>query len=336
MFPAPEHDEPAPVRPHLKPWFRWALAGDDVVLEHGHTAHVLGGRTATMLLPRLLPLLDGTRTAEDVAAELQAAPGAVAAAVRVLDELGVLLDGDPDAADADAAVRLLAASGLRSPAEVRAALARAEVAIVGNAPVGAAVEELLRASGVAVASRCDWDAAARLPGRSPDAFVVATPAACEVSRLDRWNADSVTAGGPAWLQVLPYDGRIAVVGPVIVPGETCCRACFVRRRAAASGYGLEFHALEAAPTRAGGGPALDAVVAGVAATTTLRWLVHRDASLPGAYHACERSGLALSEHRVLRVPRCPVCSEVRDLATPLPWFKEQGAEITASAVEVVA
>jgi bacteriocin biosynthesis cyclodehydratase domain-containing protein len=335
MFPVPERDGQLPERPHLKPWFRWALAGDDVVVEHGHTAHVLGGRAATTLLPRLLPLLDGTRTAADVAAALEVALDAILGAVRVLDELGLLLDGDPQAAAADAAVRALAASGLRDPAGVRAALQASEVAIVGDAPIGAAVEELLRASGVAVASRCDWDAAAGLADRAPAAFVVAVPAPDEVPRLDRWNAETVAAGGPAWLQVLPYDGHIAVVGPVIVPGETCCRACFVRRRAAASGYGLEFDALETVPTRAGGGPALDAIVAGVAAVTTLRWLVHVDASLPGVYHACERHGLALSEHRVLRVPRCPVCSEVRNLATPLPWFKEPGTEIPAPAVEAV-
>jgi bacteriocin biosynthesis cyclodehydratase domain-containing protein len=335
MFPDPERDGQPPERPHLKPWFRWALAGDDVVVEHGHTAHVFSGRAATTLLPGLLPLLDGTRTAADVAAALELGPDAILAAVGVLDELGLLLDGEQDAAAADAAVRALAASGLHDPAEVRAALERAEVAIVGDAPAGEAVEELLRASGVAVASRCDWDAAARLPERAPAAFVVAAPAPEEVPRLDRWNAEAVAAGGPVWLQVLPYDGRIAVVGPVIVPGETCCRACFVRRRAAASGYGLEFDALELVPTRAGGGPALDAVVAGVAATTTLRWLVHGDASLPGVFRACERSGLALTEHRVLRVPRCPVCSEVRDLATPLPWFKEPGAEIPTGAVGAV-
>ena len=335
MLSPPARPEQPPERPHLKPWYRWAVAADDLVVEHGHTAHVLGGRAATTLLPRLLPLLDGTRTASELAAALETPPDAVLAALRALHGLDLLLDGQPDAAADDAAFRALAASGLRHPAEVRAALGRAEVAVVGEAPVAVAVEELLRASGVAVASRCDWDAAARLAERAPAAFVVAAPAPGEVPRLDRWNADAVDAGGPAWLQVLPYDGRIAVVGPVIVPGETCCRACFVRRRAAASGYGAEFDALETVAVRAGGGPALDAVVAGVAATTTLRWLVHGDASLPGVYHACERFGLAVSRHRVLRVPRCPVCSEVRDLATPLPWFKEQGPEVAPGAVEAV-
>jgi bacteriocin biosynthesis cyclodehydratase domain-containing protein len=332
MFPFAERAERLPDRPHLKPWFRWVVAGDEVVLEHGHVVHVFGGPAATGLLAGLLPLLDGTRTAAELAEASSSPPVAVDQALRRLDGLGLLLDGEPDAAGADAAVRSLAASGLLRPGEVRAALRAAEVAVVGGAPVGATVEELLRASGVGVASRCGWDAAAGIASAAPATLVVAVPEPDEVARLDGWNEAAVAAGGPAWLQVLPFDGRLAAVGPLFVPGESCCRACFVRRRAAASGYGVEFEPLEAVPTRAGGGPALDAVVAGVAATVALRWLVHRDPALPGVLHACERDGLAVGEHRVLRVPRCAVCSGTHDRATPLPWFKELGPRLEPAEV----
>lgn len=332
MFPFAERVEQLPDRPHLKPWFRWTVAGDDVVLEHGHVVHVFGGPAATGLLARLLPYLDGTRTLAELSSAVELPAAAVEAALRRLDGLGLLLDGEPDAAGADAAVRSLAASGPLRPGEVRAALRAAEVAVVGDAAVGAAVEKLLRASGVGVASRCGWDATVTLGTDAPDTLVVAAPAPDEVGRLDGWNDAAVAAGGPVWLQVLPFDGRIAVVGPLFVPRESCCRACFVRRRAAASGYGAEFEPLEAAPTRAGGGPALDAVVAGVAATVALRWLVHRDPALPGALYACEGNGLAVGEHRVLRVPRCAVCSDTHDRATPLPWFKELGPRLDLSEV----
>lgn len=325
-------DAPLPALPQLKPWYRQAAVGDALVLEHGHAAIVFAGSAATRLLPVLLPLLDGTRTVAAIVSELgAAAEPAVLNALRLLHRRGLLLEGDGEEtveSGADAASLFLAAIGRGvTVAAVRDALARAEVAVVGTSPVADPVVDLLCRSGAGRVARAGWEEVAG--GEAP--FVVASPAADELDRLAAWNRAAVAAGTP-WLQVLPFDGRFAAAGPLYVPGETCCYECYRSRRAAASGYAEELRALDEVPTRAGSTPAFEAIVAGVAAGLALRWLVHRDHYLPGVFYACEAGGAALTQHRVYRTPRCPVCSGARDAAPPLPWFKEVAAHGVAEAV----
>jgi bacteriocin biosynthesis cyclodehydratase domain-containing protein len=322
-------DAPLPAQPQLKPWYRQAAVEDALVLEHGHAAVVFAGAAARRLLPALLPLLDGTRTVAAIVAELgAAAEPAILNALRLLQRRGLLLEGDGAGASGDvapdggcdAAALFLAATGRGvTVATVRHALAGADVAVVGASPVAGTIADLLRRSGAEQTAQAGWDVGS---GGAP--FVVAVPAAHEVDRLAAWNRSAVASGTP-WLQVLPFDGRFAAAGPLYVPGESCCYECYRSRRAAASGYGAELRALDEVPTRAGSTPAFDAVVAGVAAGLALRWLAHRDHYLPGVFHACETGGTMLTQHRVYRVPRCPICSGARDAAPPLPWFKEVAA-----------
>jgi bacteriocin biosynthesis cyclodehydratase domain-containing protein len=314
-----EGEAPLPARPQLKPWYRQAAVGDALVLEHGHAAVVFAGAAATRLLPALLPLLDGTRTVAAIVGELgTAVEPAVQNALRLLQRRGLLLDGDPAGGGADAATQFLAAIGRGvTVAAVRDALVRAEVAVVGASPVAGPIVDLLRRSGADRARHAGWDVEAS--GRS--SFVIAAPGADELDRLAGWNRTAVASGTP-WLQVLPFDGRFAAAGPLYVPGESCCYECYRSRRAAASGYGAEYRALDEVPPRAGSTPAFDAIVAGVVAGLALRWLAHRDHYLPGVFYACDGGGTALTQHRVYRAPRCLACSGARDAAPPLPWFKE--------------
>jgi len=320
---------PVPDRPRIKPWYRVVEAGEALVLEHGQTAVVFEGRAARRLLPAMLPLLDGTRPTGEIIEELGAGTAdGVRHALVTLHERGLLLDGpglDPrEPAGVVEAVGLLAslAPGSR-PEELRQTLAEAVVEILGSSDVVPPLVELLRASGVgSVAPGC-WDTSAE-PGDGR--LVVVAPNGREGADVVRWNRRAVD-GGAVWLQVLPFDGRFAAIGPLYVPGETCCFECYRLRRQAACGYAAEFPAIEDVHLAAPAGPALNATVAGVTASLVLRWLAHGDHHLPGSFHACEGAGTAISQHRVYRVPRCPVCSGVDDVAPPLPWYKETTAAV---------
>ena len=124
----------------------------------------------------------------------------------------------------------------------------------------------------------------------------------------------------AWMQVLPYDGRHLVVGPLFLPDASACRACYLARRGACSGYEEDFARIEAAPVRASAPPSLAAAAAAIAAVVALRWSTIRDATLPGRLYALDPGPvLRLSHHRVLRVPRCPECGPTR--AVPSPWHQ---------------
>ncbi|MHB8468990.1 MAG: TOMM precursor leader peptide-binding protein, partial [Gaiellaceae bacterium] len=259
-------------------------------------------------LPRLLPLLDGSRTVEEVAAELgpEIRP-AIDNALALLAEHGLLTGPPPyePLADRRRTLELLRATGAGEHAQ--AALRQASVSVLGEAPLAAEIGRLLQRSGVGEVGRT-WEAD----------LVVAAPGADEAARLEEWNATALERRVP-WLQLVPFDGTLAAIGPLFVPGETGCHVCFRLRRAvdplAAVEQPLCAHNLSA--------PALDAAIGGVAVAAVLRWLTAGDTAALGAVLALEcEPHLALTRHVVYRVPRCPACSPLAGQALVVPWSSE--------------
>ena len=312
-----------PFRPLLAPWYRVAEVDGAIAFEHAQAVVRLDGAAARSLVPRLLPLLDGTRTVDEIVACVgEAVRPAVDNALTVLAGRRLLVDGPPlDEADGDSVARLLAgtAPGM-SEADVAQALAAAHVAVAGSGRLALEVARALRQAGIGAVAPADWDAV-------PDGdLAVAAPARDELTRLAGWN-ELALAAGRDWLQVLPFDGRFGAVGPLFVPGETCCHRCYRLRRHANVPYPDEFEAVESQPLAAATPPLLAAALAGLAALVAARWLALRDPLLPARLHTLElRPALSLEEHLVYRVPRCPACSHTAVGGRPLPWFKETGAE----------
>lgn len=308
-----------PARPSLAPWCRVVEDGDRLLVEYGGTLVTFEGRAVRALLPRLLPLLDGSRTPSEIALELgsTAAP-AVDRALALLARRGLLTDGPPGDAEtpATAAATFAAAvTRLASPAEARAALETTDAVVLGSGVVAEEAARALRRSGFGSVESTPIDAAPR-----PDALVVVAPDRSELDELDSLGRRRLDGAGP-WLQLLPFDGRRLVVGPLFVPGTTGCRRCFVMRRAACSGYEDDFDVVEKAPLRAAAPFALATAAAGLGALVALRWSTTHDPSLPGSFYALEVGTIAtLSHHRLLRVPRCTACGPPAR-AVPSPWHR---------------
>jgi len=195
-----------PERPLLTPWHRIADEPGRLVLEYGGEAVCLEGRATRALLPALFPLLDGTRTLDEIVAVLGAeARTGVESALALLAEHRLLTNGPPlealvPAPFAAAAVAYAAASGL-PPAVVRERLANASVCVVGSGAAAAEIARLLRLSGVGRVEPSAWD------GVDAGLAVVA-PGAGEQPLVSGWNARTVVSGRP-WLQVLAFDGAFA-------------------------------------------------------------------------------------------------------------------------------
>jgi bacteriocin biosynthesis cyclodehydratase domain-containing protein len=304
-------------RPLLAPWWRAVEDGNRLLFEHAGQVVELNGRAVRALLPALVPLLDGAHTVSEIVEILgDAAEGPVTKAVALLRDHGLLVDGP--AADADAAAWYVASVCSSTPARVAAALASARVAVLGSAPAGAEVSRLLGSAGVSAP-------ASGLPDRSAAHadLIVAAPTAAEVAQLPGVNERRLSDETP-WLALLPSDGRFTAVGPLYVPGQTACHTCYLLRRGATSGYERDFPLLESRPVRAPMPASVSAIAAGLAALICVRWLGARDPALPGVLYALELQGaLALTRHRVLRVPRCPACGATSP--RPSPWFRELDA-----------
>ena len=296
-------------RPLLAPWLRRAEVAGRIVLEYGDEIVVLGGARARAVLDGLLPLLDGSRTAAEIAAELGSTVAVVDGVLGELRAHGLVVAGPPAGGAATLCAALAPGT---SPAEAEERLSEAAVAVVGASHCA---DELVRVLEpvVGTAGRAAW-------GDCANADVsVAAPSPAELPRLEGWNAQMLSRDAE-WLQVLPFNGRFAALGPLFVPGETCCHTCFRHRRGANLGEPELAAALDAAPAPYPQPDLLSTALAGLAAGLLVRWLATRDPTLPGTLFALELDrGIRVDAHRVLRVPRCSACSPAYGLADPLPW-----------------
>ena len=301
-----------PLRPRLKPWYRVSAGGGGTVLRYGGSVLEFEGRAASRLLPHLLPLLDGTRTVDEIVSGLgEPIRPAVEHALRVLDGRNLLTDAAPAGLDPEPSrtAEFLAATDPagRAAASIVETLGRARACVVGTSAVAELANGLLADAGLRRVQRLGWDEPA--PG---GALALVAPSGEEVPLVSGWNLRALAAG-TTWLQVLPFDGMLAAVGPIFVPSESACHECYRLRRAA--------NIAPVRDTAAGeypGAPALDVVLAGLAATIALRRLALADGLSVGVLLAVEQA-LVCSRHVVYRVPRCPACSRAAALAAPVPW-----------------
>lgn len=310
-----------PERPALHPWCRLVRDDGRYLLEHGGTVVTLEGRAADVLLPRLLPLLDGSRTVDDLIAEIGApvAP-AVESALSLLETQRLLVEGagrdpapTPKTAVAAYAAEVSGVTEGRALNEIDDGM----VTVLGSGNDAAELVRQLREMGIGTVERQSFDAEL-----DQGSFVIAAPAPDEVPRLGELN-DRSLEHRLAWLQLLPFDGRLVIVGPVFLPWQSACRACFVVRRGACSGYEDDFGLVEHQPPRVTAPIAVAALGASLAALITIRWLAAADPALPGRFYALDaRSTVRISYERLLRVPRCPSCGPVVR-AMPSPWFEER-------------
>ena len=297
-------------RPLLKPWYRLSVEPGRSTLRYAGSVLEFEGAAAERLLPHLLPLLDGSRTVDEVVAALgEPVRPAVEHALDLLRGHDLLTEQAPSGAAAGARrpAELLAATDRagRTVAELHARLVRAEVLVLGCAAAAEPVGRLLQSCGCGSVDGLAWDEPA------PDAFVVAVPAGDELPLLAEWNR---RARAP-WVQILPFDGRLAAVGPVVVPGQTACHECYRHRRDST---------IAPVPDRTAGAyagaPALDAVLAGLASHIAVRWLAADDLRDAGVLVAVELDPeLRCTRHFVHRVPRCPACSPASRRAAASPW-----------------
>lgn len=314
-----------PERPMLKPWYRLAWDGPRLLLDYAQSLVAFEGSAVTELLPRLLPLLDGAHTIEEIVGALgEPAAPAVHNALRLMGRHGVLSDGPAPCGDGrDEAIEtarfLVATTGRDWPvAQVAERVAAADVAVAGSGAIAEEVGRALRLAGVRHVTKLELDPS--VDGGLPD-LAIAAPAGSELPALAKWNRHAL-ATGLVWLQALPFDGRYAALGPLFVPGDTCCYECFRIRRASNSGYAAELDVLDDVPAFYPASAPFSRALASIVACSALRWLVGRDALLPGVLYTFEwRDGASLRGHHVYRVPRCPACSDAVDQAPPMPWFE---------------
>jgi ribosomal protein S12 methylthiotransferase accessory factor len=260
-------------------------------------AILLEGADAALLVEKVFPLLDGSRTMADLVAAVPGLPTTdLEDVLRDLQDLGLLAEG---LSSDDAAVY---------GQQRRLCLARARVVIVGAGTRVSPVAEALRAAGVGhVESVMEVDADAKdalkigLKNLTPYDIAVCVTHSNDTGLL--WDfAESTRQAGIASLTCV-VDSHEAIVGPLSLPGQTACWNCSRLRLAA----NAEWQNLSRNPDTTA--PESHALAGSLLAREVLEVLCpdQNNARLVNRFLVFNRSSLETSLHCFLGVPGCGLC-----------------------------
>lgn len=271
------------------------------------------------LLRRLAPLVDGRRSAEEIASSLagELSPVDVAFGLAWLEEQGYLVESGGEPPDE---MEAFADALMVDPVEARRRLRERSVTV--TALRGLSTEPLkrsLRELGVRLDDRGDDPIDDRSDGpiedpidRGSDLTVVVAASYLDaaLAELDR----RARSDGRCWMLVKPVGTRLWI-GPLFEPGRRGCWLCLAERL---RGWRPMDGGAEApaAPQPAVGSTLQTAL--GLAATAALEWVL-RGASpeLAGALITIDVMTLESARHPFVPRPACPVCgSSRRRVASP--------------------
>ncbi|MEU4584672.1 nitroreductase family protein [Kitasatospora aureofaciens] len=281
-----------PAHPSVVPGVVLHWSEDGLIVEGTGTRRTLSGRSARQILPDLLPLLDGTRTLDQLSTVLGRPDPQVRAVLLLLYSCGLLQEGAPRRTDPQSVLlaRLLDSTRVNTNAdEAQDRLVGAPVALWSDAGFAELLSERLNAMGMRTVR---LDAAGFRADESPVLAVLHIDAgnrgdAREVYRALRLREVPVLLTGP--------DGDGFFIGPYSANDHGACPEC----------------ALAQMPSTSGESTAPDTQAA--AAMTALEVLglvarVGKPASLHGRTRVDLRAGK--SETRMLAPrPGCDLCGD---------------------------
>ncbi|WP_225850374.1 TOMM precursor leader peptide-binding protein [Streptomyces sp. HPF1205] len=296
----------------------FVVEGEAVYLVSERGVNAVSGRLAQLLAP----LLDGTRTAEEIGAELAGTVPAerVGQALDRLAEGGWVAPTDP-AADraATAFYEMAGVTGPGAPGVPAGAVVRVETyGRVDAAPLAAA----LAAAGAGTVTVAGGYDPAAPPEGEPDLVVALVDDYLHPGLAAR-NRAALDAGVP-WLIARPV-GSLVWVGPVFVPdgaaarswpapmAATGCWSCLAHRLSA------NRQSLSYLQHRLGRDTPVSTAVAGIAPTVAAgtqlaaleaaKWLAGARPSGPAAVFTLDTVTLEAERHRLVRRPQCADCGD---------------------------
>jgi bacteriocin biosynthesis cyclodehydratase domain-containing protein len=309
-----------PGKPRLAPWLTFVDLGDGrLQLRATDFAFTIPAGLFAEAARVIGPLVDGTRTVEELSAAVapRYLPGTVIFLLQLFRQRGVLQEGEPTP-PLPPEVRLRHGSALQlfshyvaDAEQVLLRLAQSRVALAGTASVCARLEAALVSLGVgnvAVDSADPADLVIAASDTAGTAFFASVNSACLES-------------GARWLRVA-FEGRLGIVGPTIVPGQTACFTCYGLRRAMHDVW-PDFQAhrdklLHDGDPHEGAIEALTDVVVAQAALEAARLITaFAPPATFGRFYAFNAASPLVAGHDVLRVPRCPDCG--RKQSPRDPW-----------------
>lgn len=293
-----------PLRPRVRRGLSVRLHADRLVVDGVPTRHVLRGKAATHLVPRLLPLLDGVRDHDALAADLGVPTSTVFTALSLLWTCGVVEESAPEATDVGWVPDHLAdyLSRIGDSTEANAAwesaaqrLATARVRVTGDT----AFAEALRTELAGTLPIVESSTAER-----PTLVVALTTPAVP---LDTELAATCWHDGIPLLRV-DLTGDLVEIGPYVQARLGPCVDCLIADAPTRSDNPIRTES----STGSGDSTADDLVLAAALAAGDLVALIGRAArvGLPVRWRRVGLSRLGQSQRSGATRPGCPTCGTV--------------------------
>src|SRR5687767_6802107 len=281
-------------RPQFKPHIHVEIVKDEgvfLVSEIGHS--VLNGR----LFELVSPLIDGRRSADEIAAELQpqASLAQVYYALMQLERKGYLSESDRTFPLEEAAFWSVQNTPSQTAAQ-RLAETEVTVSVFGGVAVQPFLT-LLESSRVRV-------------GEGGQFGVVLTDDYLR-QELQSYNKVALQRSRP-WILIKPVGSQI-LIGPVFFPGQTGCWECLARRlrmnRAVEIFVQSKQHRDDPFPIPSAATPATQQIAYGIAANEIATWIVRTETPLSGQVLSVDVLSWKSQLHPLIRQPHCPACRD---------------------------
>lgn len=269
-----------------------------------------GGPTHTVvdddgsIVDRLPELLDGSSSIGEFLDAVEADPEQVRNLIRGLAKKGVIRDGR----DLDATANALAVEPGFTQEDFESAR-ESTVLVAGNGTIAETLRTDLAAVDIPVVS-ADGTRERDLEAQAECAdLIVYCSCTYRPSQVDTFNRLALETDTP--LVATHCIGVDGIVGPTVLPGETCCLRCFRERVDTLDA----FTSAEASPAVV---PAYGRVLAGYLTIDVLHRLVYGVAFTAGRIVRFDFRTLSVDTEEVLRLPECPVCSTFDELPSHQP------------------
>jgi hypothetical protein len=254
----------------------------------------VSGTDLPAFLDRLLPLLDGSRDREGLAAALPGYSRASVAAFLDLLEARGLVEPVPEAPSPLRGQAAFLRACPEAPGDAMSRIVGARVVVLGSEPWGRTAAGEIAAAGVS-----SWRWATRDPlGDRPDLLVAAVPPG-DVAEIERVARLAHEAGIVSlWAH---RAGAALVLGPLVTPGRTACRVC---AGAEALNPALAHRGDPALPEEG-----MDLLLGHLVALEAVFILAGCAPSLGGRARIEDLATQGSALHALVRLPWCPVCGE---------------------------
>lgn len=323
-----------------------------VLLKRGWTEFVVSGDGAELRVRALLAATREGRTPDDLCALFPESEQAVIASlVEELAARRILVPANGAVAESGNGEGPLDVFFWQVAGDdVEPLLERRRVAIVGVNAVSSQIAASLRASGMRNIDVVDFqllrnqrvypdgdgawppDVAAPVPyevwshelDASAYACIVATSDFGPTQELRDWNEFCVEEGRP-FLPAVLADG-VGFVGPLVVPGETACYECLRARENSNMADPAEQRLVERFATRtqsvAAFHPSMPAVIGHMAALELVKFFTGISVAAAGRILEIDLLEPSLARRKVLKIPRCQVCSALTSRPSSTPYIYE--------------